>query len=246
MGAKALGVVPGSDSLHYVLQRHVTRSLPTSWPVARGHPSERAPRAREPHTQPSQEEPARTHACREPSRARPGPPLRSRAELETRFGIRYLAPCDARATGLPSASVDFASSTSTLEHIPEPDIVPILAECRRLLRPDGVLSARIDMRDHFAYADPGVSPYSFLRYSPRVWRLLNSRLYFRNRLRLPNHLRLIEAAGIRARRGRRKSAGRESAGGTRSVPVADAFRGYSGKDLATSTAFVIARPAGRG
>ena len=29
VGAKALGVLPGSDSLHYRLQRHVTRSLLT-------------------------------------------------------------------------------------------------------------------------------------------------------------------------------------------------------------------------
>ncbi len=126
----------------------------------------------------------------------PGSSLGSLAELEPRFGIRYLAPIDARATGLPPASVDFVSSTSTLEHIPERDVVPIFAECRRLLRPDGLLSARIDMRDHFSYADPRVSPYSFLRYSPRAWRLLNSRLLYQNRLRLSDHLRLIEAAGF--------------------------------------------------
>src|SRR5437588_2404007 len=34
-----------------------------------------------------------------------GGPVASPAELETRFGIRYLAPCDARATGLPPGSV---------------------------------------------------------------------------------------------------------------------------------------------
>ena len=43
---------------------------------------------------------------------------RSVEELEPRFGIRYLAPLDARATGLPAGSVDFVTSTSTLEHIP--------------------------------------------------------------------------------------------------------------------------------
>ena len=61
----------------------------------------------------------------------PGGAIGSIAELETRFGIRYLAPCDARATALPESSVDFVTSTSTLEHIPEGELVPILAECRR-------------------------------------------------------------------------------------------------------------------
>ena len=48
----------------------------------------------------------------------PGGPIASLEELEARFGIRYLAPRDARATALPAGSVDFVSSTSTLEHVP--------------------------------------------------------------------------------------------------------------------------------
>src|SRR5579872_702401 len=39
--------------------------------------------------------------------------------VEQQYGIRYVAPCDARSTGLPSESVDCITSTDTLEHIPE-------------------------------------------------------------------------------------------------------------------------------
>ena len=63
--------------------------------------------------------------------------------------------CVEMMRSLPAASVDFVSSTNTLEHIPATDIGPILAECRRLLRPDGVVSCRIDMRDHYSYFDAG-------------------------------------------------------------------------------------------
>jgi SAM-dependent methyltransferase len=299
VGAKALGVLPGSDSLHYRLQRHVTRSLPTSRRVFRRQRA-RAVAHVEAYLQHGPERPlaeavfyefgagwdltiplvyralgverqvlvdirpnvrlelvnhtlrrlrkgraALRRVARRPVRGL-GPPLGSSAELEPRFGIRYLAPCDARATGLPSASVDFVSSTSTLEHIPEPDIVPILAECRRLLRPDGVLSARIDLRDHFSYADSRLSPYSFLRYSPRAWRLLNSRLLYQNRLRLTNHLRLIETAGFELVAVDADQPCERAQEELRSVPIADAFRGYSREDLAAGTAFVVARPAGRG
>src|SRR5436305_403695 len=47
-----------------------------------------------------------------------GGPITRLEELEDRFGIRYLAPCDARGTGLPAKSIDFVSSTDTCEHIP--------------------------------------------------------------------------------------------------------------------------------
>jgi hypothetical protein len=43
-------------------------------------------------------------------------------DLVTRFGINYLAPQDSRAMPLEDASVDFVTSTFTLEHIPPVDI----------------------------------------------------------------------------------------------------------------------------
>jgi len=125
-----------------------------------------------------------------------GGPIGSLEELEPRFGIRYLAPCDARATGLPATSVDVVTSTSTLEHIPEDDLVPLLAECRRLLRPDGVLSSRIDLSDHYSHFDDSLSPYNFLRYSDRRWNLLNSSLLHQNRLRRPDYVAAFEQAGF--------------------------------------------------
>ena len=83
------------------------------------------------------------------------------------LGITYRAPCDARATGLADASVDYITSTSTLEHIPEADIRLILRESRRILRPDGVLSMLIDYQDHYSYADSTNSAYNFLQYDVR-------------------------------------------------------------------------------
>jgi SAM-dependent methyltransferase len=126
----------------------------------------------------------------------PGGPIASVEELEPRFGIRYLAPLDARATGLPAGSVDFVTSTSTLEHIPEDDLVPLLAECRRLLRPDGAVSSRIDLSDHFSHFDHSLSPYNYLRYSDRTWRLVNSELLHQNRLRRSDYVSVFERAGL--------------------------------------------------
>jgi SAM-dependent methyltransferase len=126
----------------------------------------------------------------------PGASITSVDELEPRFGIRYLAPLDARATGLPSASVDFVTSTSTLEHIPQEELQPLLAECRRLLPPDGAVSSRIDLSDHFSHFDDSVSPYNFLRYSDRRWSLVNSGLLYQNRLRRSDYVSAFERAGF--------------------------------------------------
>jgi SAM-dependent methyltransferase len=125
-----------------------------------------------------------------------GRPIQSVTELQERFGITYLAPFDARNTGLEASSVDFISSTATLEHIPPPDIYDVLVECRRILKADGIMSHRVDMVDHTAYFDPHISEYNFLKFSDETWSLLTSSLSYTNRLRYPDYLRLMKAAGF--------------------------------------------------
>jgi SAM-dependent methyltransferase len=177
---------------------------------------------------------------------RPGGPLRSLEELERRFGIRYLAPWDARSTGLPAGSIDFISSTSTLEHIPAEDVAAILAECRRLLRPDGILSCRIDLADHYSYADDRISPYNFLRFAPRTWRLLNSRLHFQNRLRRSDYLALFAAAGFDVVAEAVGSPTDERLAALRQLPLAEPFRGRPLEDLAVLGLRLVARPRATG
>lgn len=118
------------------------------------------------------------------------------ALLEEWYGIRYLAPCDARSTKLPASSVDFVTSTATLEHIPAPDIELVLLECHRLLKEDGGASFIIDYQDHYSYFDRNISYYNFLRYSPRLWRIYNSPLHFQNRLRHRDYRELLARSGF--------------------------------------------------
>lgn len=103
--------------------------------------------------------------------------------LEEYYGIKYLAPCDARNTGLEAGSVDVITSTNTLEHISPHDIKNILLECHRLLRNDGLMSLFIDYKDHYSYFDHSISAYNFLQYSDRKWMLFNPSLHYQNRLR---------------------------------------------------------------
>jgi SAM-dependent methyltransferase len=159
------------------------------------------------------------------------------------LGIEYLAPRDARETGLPAASVDFISSTDTCEHIPEADLRRIFAECRRLLRTDGVFSCRIDMQDHYSYFDSSVSRYNFLRFSERTWRLVNSPIHFQNRLRRTDYLRLLDEAELDVVEERPSRPTEEDLETLRRLELAPEFRnGYPLEELGVKTLVFVARP----
>jgi SAM-dependent methyltransferase len=173
-----------------------------------------------------------------------GGPIGSPAELEPRFGIRYLAPCDARATGLPPGSVDFVSSTDTCEHIPAADLAAIFAECRRLLRPGGAFSCRIDLQDHYSYFDSSLSRYNFLRFSDRTWAFVNSPLHFQNRLRAPEYLTLVREAGLDLVTERPSRPSEQSRAELQALPLAERFRGYPLDELGVTILSFVARTPG--
>lgn len=168
-------------------------------------------------------------------------PVTSAEELRTRFGIAYLAPRDARETNLPGDSVDFVSSTDTLEHIPRDDLARILVECRRLLRAGGVLSCKVDMQDHYSYFDRGVSRYNFLRFPSRTWRLVNSSLHYQNRLRHPDYVTLVEEAGLEVVSDRVSEPSEADLEALRTLELAPEFRGYTLEQLGAKSLRVVAR-----
>jgi SAM-dependent methyltransferase len=123
---------------------------------------------------------------------------KSLTELWAAVPIRYTAPADATHLALPDASIDYHYSTNVLEHVPKAVLAGILAEARRLLRPDGRLVHIVDLSDHFAHDDYRLLPVHFLRYRPSTWNALaGNRFMYQNRLRLPQYHQLFEAAGLR-------------------------------------------------
>lgn len=174
----------------------------------------------------------------------PGGPVASIAELEPRFGIHYLAPCDARSTGLAPGIVDFVSSTDVCEHIPAADLAAVFAECRRLLRPGGAFSCRIDLQDHYSYFDRGVSRYNFLRFSDRKWALVNSPLHYQNRMRSPDYLRLVRDAGLELVAENPSGPSDEGRAELQKLPLATEFRGYSPDELGVTILSFVARAPG--
>ncbi len=164
--------------------------------------------------------------------------------LERQYGIRYVAPCDARSTGLQAESVDCITSTDTLEHIPEVDIRLILRECRRILRKDGVLSFVIDYQDHYWYCDRRITPYNFLRYSADSWRWLNPPFHFQNRLRHKDYIRLAEEQGFVVVEDKHNPVLAEDLADLEKVDVAPPFKErYLPEELAIRRAHLVLRRA---
>lgn len=112
------------------------------------------------------------------------------------FGIDYRAPADARETGLPEGSIDAVISTNTMEHIPFPDLTAILKEAARILKPGGIVSARVDYADHYFYADKSIGPYHYMHYSDEEFAPYNPPSHYQNRRRHSEYAALMRGAGL--------------------------------------------------
>lgn len=148
-----------------------------------------------------------------------------------KLGIQYLAPVDARSTGLASGSVDVVTSNSTLEHVPFDEIPQLLAECRRILRPGGLLCMRVDYEDHYAYTSPGLSPFNFLYFSATEWRRYSPSLHYQNRLRHSDYLKLFAASGFEVLKADRLDAGPKTLVQLDTRQLDAQFRNYDFADL---------------
>lgn len=181
------------------------------------------------------------HAAARPLRRLDTTPITSHAELESRLGISYHAPRDARATGLGAGRYDLITSTFTLEHVPAHDIAAILRECAHLLGPGGVVSSSIDLQDHYSFADPRISIYNFLRYSDRSWRFVNSPLHFQNRLRVRDYLALFGGAGLNVIEADAEHPTDQQRQALDELPLYDRFRrDYTLDELALKALHVVA------
>ncbi|MGE3621127.1 MAG: class I SAM-dependent methyltransferase [Acidimicrobiia bacterium] len=161
------------------------------------------------------------------------------------IGVVYDAPRDARATGLAGGSIDFVTSTNTLEHIPREDIVRILDECGRILSSRGAMSFQVDYKDHYSYFDRRLDAYHFLRYEDRAWRRYNPSLHYQNRLRHSDYLALYSASGFDVSVTRMEPVTEEQKVQAEAAPRASHFQGYELDDLSQRNAIVVLTPTSR-
>jgi SAM-dependent methyltransferase len=108
--------------------------------------------------------------------------------------INYCSPVDIARNSLPDASLDVICSHTCFEHFSDP--AGAIAQIARLLRPGGLTSHQIDLRDHRDFN----RPLDFLAYSNTIWRLMTSHLpnAVRTRWRASQYRAAFEKQGLEA------------------------------------------------
>jgi SAM-dependent methyltransferase len=119
----------------------------------------------------------------------------SSSDIEGNYKIRYVAPLDIGRSPFPDDCFDGSISTNTLEHIPESEVVGIFRELKRIIRPNGLISAIIDYSDHYSHTDKNIGPLNFLRYSTLEFSKYNHKNHFQNRLRHYDYLKIFKELG---------------------------------------------------
>jgi SAM-dependent methyltransferase len=158
------------------------------------------------------------------------------------LGIDYRAPVEAASTGIDSGSVDAVTSNSTLEHVPQVELGRLLAECRRILRPGGMLCMRVDYEDHYGYTDRNVSPYNFLYYTDSEWEKYSPSMHYQNRLRHRDYVELFAEQGLEVLAERRLEAGPQTLVQLDTARLAPRFRRYEVDDLTVRKCTFLLRP----
>lgn len=164
-------------------------------------------------------------------------PTRSPEEVLESLHI-HVRVQDAQHTGLPPASADLVASSGVLEYIPREILANILAEFRRIAKPDSVMFHRINLIDQYAYFDHQITPFNYLRFSPQAWRWLNSPLIWQSRLRISDYRELFSAAGFQIVKEDDEPGSVED---LLKVPLAPEFRNYKQEDLLVLISWLVAR-----
>ena len=123
-------------------------------------------------------------------------PRGSWQEIAHHMRLVYRAPDDFRYSGLPDASADIVYSNLVLEHISPEILTGVLRECRRILKPGGVMWHNVDFTDHYSHTFKSLSPMNFLRYSRGLWDFASNDILYMNRMRRIDYVRAFNAAGF--------------------------------------------------
>jgi hypothetical protein len=164
------------------------------------------------------------------------PPTAGIAQLLSPMAITVIVQ-DATKLPFPDDTFDFIESNEVLGHIMAPALLDIFLEFRRLLRSSGIMSHYIDLQDQYAYFDPTLSPYNFLRFSDAAWDRIQNPFTPQSRLRIREYRHLIAQAGFRILSENNR---RGSVSDLKKVPLAPRFRGIDSDDLLVLQSWLVA------
>lgn len=122
------------------------------------------------------------------------PPLVGDVDMSSRLQSRGGVTAESVSAIFGAESIDLIVSTSTLEHVSDPERA--VSEMNRALRPGGRMVHAIAMGNHCCGAGES-DRLAHLVYSERIWNAMFSRRVGHNRLRWFEWEQLFERAGLR-------------------------------------------------
>ena len=106
--------------------------------------------------------------------------------------IHYLTDGLNSLKNLESNSIDFLFSNATLEHIVFDQFIDTNKEISRIIKPNGLISHRVDLRDHLG------GGLNNLRFSKKIWEsdFFSKSGFYTNRIRYSQMLDIFEKTGF--------------------------------------------------
>lgn len=169
----------------------------------------------------------------------PAPDLAAAGDLEAALlacRAQYATEGLASLRALPAASVDFIWSQAVLEHVRRAEFLATMKELRRILRPDGVCSHRVDLKDHLG------GGLNNMRLHRSLWEKewMARSGFYTNRLRMAEMIALFREAGFAVEP---VDVGRWPRPPLARASLAAEFRGLTDEELCVREFDVLLRPA---
>lgn len=113
-------------------------------------------------------------------------------EILNRCGAKYMTQGLESLRQIKDSSVDMIFSQAVLEHVRRSVFLETMRECRRILRPNGICSHQVDLRDHIGGA------LNNLRFSEWLWEseFFAKAGFYTNRIQYRKMLDIFVQAGF--------------------------------------------------
>lgn len=123
--------------------------------------------------------------------------IQSFEEIYELLGFRYIVNQSGRLEPLKENYYDVIVSSGVLEHIYVDDLPDILADYKRVLKPDGFSIHNINLQDHYRQYAHSISNKQYLMYPKNYWKVwLHNDIQYVNRVQRPEWLQFFENAGF--------------------------------------------------
>jgi len=165
-------------------------------------------------------------------------------DLLQKYGIRYLAPCDATAFQCQDREFNMIITTSVFEHIPRDVLEKIILNFHRVLSDDGICSHVVDFSDHYSHSDKKISSFNYCKFPEVEWRRHSPAIHYQNRMRHGEYVDLFRRCGFGLVREQCWSAEEEE---LRGLPLHEDFARFDKEDLLKlGSHFIVVKAAGSG